>query len=178
MKLFYTLLLLLVGLLTSSPSVAQGSLAALDTKNGFKDAKFGMPLSAFKGMVLQKNHNPFSTSSTKICRRPTYENKVGNIKLDYVEYEFTDDVLYVIVFTVKGMANCKNVLKAIQSAYGPGEVWPTKMGMSWKGKEVYLNLLPMRDGEGVNEDEYYRFQMGRNSPIKNSTLSQNMANDL
>lgn len=158
MKHFYTLLLLLLGLTVSYQSVAQGSLAALDAKNGFKDAKFGMSISAFKGLTLDEDE--MNSEQRKYYRGPTYNNVLGNTKLKYIQYSFYKGRLDKIVFVVKGNTACYNVLKAVQVAYGPGIEGKVIDGeLNWKGNLVYLRLTPMKD-DGV---DYYHFQMGNES---------------
>ncbi len=62
------------------------STGALDAKNGFRDAKFGMPLSSFKGMVKGVFYKPNEESNS--YSRPSDALRIGDIKLKSIDYTF------------------------------------------------------------------------------------------
>ncbi len=57
-SLRFALLVSILALLNVNASKAQWAVKALETKNGFRDAKLGMPLSAFKDMTLTNRKDP------------------------------------------------------------------------------------------------------------------------
>jgi hypothetical protein len=141
MKYFYTLLLLLSGLLISSHSVAQGSLAALDGKNGFRDAKLGMSLSQFRGMVRFRKAENMS-----FYRRASDKMVLGDIPLKEISYTFYKGKLesISIEFPQKYL---NEVIETLKMAYGEGGKDPSKYQAYynvWKSKLVILDvMIPM-----------------------------------
>jgi len=148
MKLAYTFNTLLLTLLlltqachsqNTKSDQEQGSLAALDEKNGFQDAKFGMPLSAFSGMIPDENNE--SGYSHQTYTRLSDKKMLGEIPLSLVEYTFYKDRLISIQFRAEGEENSYNVLQALRTAYGPGK--ETILGPVWEGKNVLMNSIKL-----------------------------------
>lgn len=134
MKYYYILLLLLAGLLLSSHSMAQGSLAALDAKNGFRDAKFGMTRAQLKGMVLYKGDD-FGNYI-----RPADRKMIGDIPLRTIRYRFHKGVLYSLFIVIDSRYK-DQILETFRIAYGPGRNSPKLAGFqNWKGKKIELSI--------------------------------------
>ena len=134
MKLFYTLLLSLTGLLLSSHSVAQGSLAALDAKNGFKDAKLGTALTQFKGIV------PYKGDKLGSMVRPSDAKRIGDIPLKYIKYNFYKGKLASILVMVD-IDYKDEILATLTNAYGRG-IESIGCFRAWKTQKVDMELLP------------------------------------
>lgn len=148
MKLAYLLniLLLITALLSQAcdsqsaeTEQKQGTLDALDEKNGFQDAKFGMPLSAFSGMIPDDNNEPGYSHQT--YTRVSDKKMLGEIPLSLVEYTFYKDRLISIQFRAEGEENSYNVLQALRTAYGPGK--ETILGPVWEGENVLMNSMKL-----------------------------------
>lgn len=146
MKLAYLLniLLLITALLSQAcdsqsaeAEQKQGTLDALDEKNGFQDAKFGMPLSSFDGMIPDENNEP--DNSHKTYTRLSDKRMLGEIPLSLVEYTFYKDRLISIQFRAEGKENIYNTLQALHAAYGPGK--ETVFGPIWEGQNVLMNSI-------------------------------------
>lgn len=143
MNYLYTLLLVLASLLMSSHSVAQGSLASLDTKNGFRDAKIGMPISAFKGMILIKEDHPDKNPVFTRYIRPSDKLMLGDIPLKTILYTFLDKRLHSIWVPVCSINDNQKILAIFTTAYGKWDKLSTPKHYSWFGKNVTLGFLPV-----------------------------------
>jgi hypothetical protein len=134
-----TLLLLL--LLASGPLMAQ-NLAALDAKNGFRDLKFGTPLTALAGvMTFQNIVKTESTLPLRAYSRESDRLEVGKARVSEIVYRFGDDVLSSVVIAAEGHDNGQLLVNELKRLYGPA-TGETKKGadrtMYWDGKEVHL----------------------------------------
>ena len=134
MKLFYTLLLSLAGLLISSHSIAQGSLAALDAKNGFRDAKLGMKLSQFKGMYIYK------ADKAGDYVRNTDKKMIGDIPLKQIKYRFHKGILYGIFITADFNYG-DDLVSVLESSYGKSKEDKYK-NKYWKTSQIEMRLCP------------------------------------
>ena len=132
MKLFYTLLLSLAGLLISSHSIAQGSLAALDAKNGFKDAKLGTARTQFKGLV------PYKGDKLGSMVRPSDVKRIGDIPLKYIKYNFYKGKLASIL-VIADISYKDAIISTLKVGYGPG-VESVGCYRAWKGNKVVMTL--------------------------------------
>ena len=151
MKLLYTLLLLLAGLLISSHSVAQGSLAALDAKNGFQGAVFGSHIT--KHPNLDKLAIPLSTNQPLVelfdkdlylrmaayARNPP-NGKIGDLRIREITYYFLKERLSRVDFEMSD-DNGNELLKLYNNLYGKPIVYnkPYKTYV-WKGNKVSLSM--------------------------------------
>jgi len=89
-------IIILIVFLLSQSATAQGTSGTLDAKNGFRDAKFGMPLSAFKGIVPTGSISVSNGVKTVEYKRPSDVLRIGDIKLVSISYTFYNDKLYYI----------------------------------------------------------------------------------
>ncbi|RTQ48131.1 hypothetical protein EJV47_16985 [Hymenobacter gummosus] len=128
----YPLLLLSAGLsLAFSPAQAQSSPRALDARNGFLDAKFGMPASELEGVRLTS-----TVGAKQVYERVGKLPTLGGNKLSRVHYTFYNNQLCSIMLNVAGKSNNDGVLRTLQQAYGTG----TAEGRTrtWEGRTVSL----------------------------------------
>jgi len=157
MKLLYTLLLLLTGILISSHSVAQGSLAALDAKNGFKGFVFGSSIDNYKSLTcdvatISKYDEEFDSKydwyvdDLKPCKTNDRTLSIGDLKINTLVYHFFNKRLMRVDFSMKGPVG-KELLQLYKSLYGNPKVINGKSGFgsniitySWRGKKVSLNV--------------------------------------
>ena len=158
MKLLYTLLLLLAGLLISSHSIAQGSLAALDNKNGFKGHTFGSSISNFRGLSVDDNRSvseydeSFNAKydwylDSKDLKPFEFKGKVisiGDLRISSPTYYFFDNRLMRIDYFAKDYEG-KELVKLYKSLYGNPEVVNGKtifgtgiVTYIWRGNKVNL----------------------------------------
>ena len=119
MKSFYTLLLSLASLLTSTYSVAQGSLAALEKKHGFRDAKVGMPFASFDITPI-KHYGEFHPGDYHIYYRLRDSKMLGDIPLAWIKYHFYKGYLKQISI-LASYADKDAIIETLQTLYGPGE---------------------------------------------------------
>ena len=115
MKSFYTLLLSLAGLLLSSHSVAQGSLAALEMKKGFRDAKIGMPLSAFEDMRIVKDS---PSKSEQVYYRLTDVMSIETLPLANLLYFFKEGRLIKVRITFLDGVSPISIAEILTRYYG------------------------------------------------------------
>lgn len=129
---------------------AQGSIDALETRKGFRDAKVGMPFSAFKGMNLVKP-SEFSVSFDKANHYPIeyikeYERisdskRLGSVPLRHIYYKFYQRRLYSIVVIADGQYE-SSFFRIFQTAYGEGQCTRFPDGevvCYWVAQTVELN---------------------------------------
>lgn len=136
MKYLYTLLLVLAGLLISSYSVAQGSLATLDAKNGFRDVKFGAPAEAFPGM-----EHSLTLDDYEYHNRPSDKLLLGDIPIKEIGYDFNKNRLVRVHIILDAKKVDKDeVLKSLSFAYG-GPNYTVGREIIWEGKKVILSLV-------------------------------------
>ncbi|MGD0756205.1 MAG: hypothetical protein ABR927_14220 [Bacteroidales bacterium] len=135
------------------------NLKALDDKNGFREAKFGMSASSFKkleqmkepplvGLDPSKNKNVDRTKLYPV--KGSYYDKdvdlhIGNFPLDYVVYHFYKDKLVSIGIKVsQGLTNQNGVLEVLETAYGKGvfekndDKWHPITYRIWEGEKVKM----------------------------------------
>lgn len=151
MKLFYTLLLSLAGLLISTHSVAQGSLAALDAKNGFKGAVFGshitkynnlsplaIPLYTNQPLVEMFDKNLYS--AMKAYARNPMNDRIGDLKISELTYYFFKERLSRIDFEIDDKDG-EELIQLYNSLYGKPIMYnKTHKTYVWKGKKVSLSM--------------------------------------
>jgi hypothetical protein len=139
----YLFLLLCTSLsLVFAPAQAQPSPKALDARNGFLDAKFGMPASELEGVRLMSTVGPKQVYE-RVGKLPT----MGGNKLSRVHYTFYNNQLCSIMVNVSGKSNNDGVLRTLQQAYGPG----TAEGRTrtWQGRSVSMVFGTMGQDNGV-----------------------------
>ena len=126
----------LLGLALLSGTAAAGSLAELDRKNGFRDARFGMSPSELG--VLEP---AFDLGADSAFTRPSDSVRVGEATLDTIAYFFHKERLWSVYLHTKGKQNSRALLRALQGAYGPGsrpnEYLPKHVWRSAKVAMVY-----------------------------------------
>ena len=114
MKYIPLLLCLFFSALNGSAQVTvRQSVKLLDDKNGFRDLKFGTPLSEIKGLVSVEG-------STKYFTRPDDAMTVGESTIKTLVYGFYDGRLMSVRFSTEGLANSYHALQALQASYGQG----------------------------------------------------------
>jgi hypothetical protein len=152
-RLSSSILLLLI-----IPIVVIGqNLKALDEKNGFREAKFGMSPSSFKKlepvkMITLKGlgylESKGTTSHSISFEREYYDKDVdlhiGDFPLDYVEYYFYKNILVSIEIKVSnGFTNQNGVLNVLETAYGKGVLQKYNLGRDlyyiWEGEEIAMS---------------------------------------
>jgi hypothetical protein len=146
MRKYFTVLVLLLCIFNCTKLIAQGSLAALDAKNGFRDVKFGMPLKAYPGMVLipfdpDDNYQRYLRKSDKL--------QMGDIPLKEVTYLFYKSRLINVQVWVYGIENREKVLQALSYAYGQPSM-KYKPKRDWFGKKVEMYYIENKDYDGKN----------------------------
>ena len=152
-----TVLLISIFILSYLFSFGQ-NLKALDDKNGFREAKFGMAPSSFKNLEIVKATPIVGLSGEKkdINYHKLYPVKgeyydkevdlhIGKFPLDYVEYHFYKDKLVTIEIKVsEGLTNQNGVLEVLETAYGKGvfdkneEKWHPITYCTWDGEKVKM----------------------------------------
>ena len=158
-------LAVLLFLLSVTAAHSQGSLLALDSKNGFRDLKFGTPKHDIKGLEQVCSF----AATAVLCERATDLKEIGEAKLDKIYYIFYRDSLAGVVIGFKGSTYREEVINTFIQAYGPCLQYPTTYDKAtnktktghlsvqhfyefdantyayWKGSMVELSYLPNRD---------------------------------
>ncbi|MGI4874184.1 MAG: hypothetical protein ACRYFX_23735 [Janthinobacterium lividum] len=130
-----------------------GTIEALDVKNGFKDAKFGMPIVAFDGLIPDSDNKPDESHQSYTV---SHENGfLGDIPLSLLKYTFYKGKLISIEYRVEGEENMSKLTRALETAYGPGK--DAILGAVWEGKNVSMST--MRFEELGSGKKYFRVDM-------------------
>lgn len=82
--------------------------------------------------------------------RPSDTKKIGDIPLESIQYQFDRGKLIQVVYVIVGAENCSKALRALRSAYGPGE--ETIIGYVWEGKNILMDVLrgkDVKDGKAI-----------------------------
>jgi uncharacterized protein YjiK len=116
--------------------------AVLDQKNGFRDALFGMPLSAFSNMVRV---DTAVYASTYIRTTDTLE--IGDFKVSRITYSFYKDTFYNVNIQSGDEADSRGVLGVMNHLYGQGyQPDPQAQKYNWYGTNVFA-IYDEKDGK-------------------------------
>ncbi|WP_324673063.1 hypothetical protein [Hymenobacter sp. GOD-10R] len=119
---------------------AQGTIAKLDEKNGFKDAKLDSDITAFQHLV-NESCEPGNGPDVSCYTRTTDVLMVGTASLDKIQYTFYKGSLAAIMVTARGLSNVNTFCYAIGSAYGEGKhPYEGVNSVEWNGERVYMTL--------------------------------------
>lgn len=136
------LIVVLAIVLLSSNVLAQGSLSYLDSKNGFRDLKFGSPISSSNGFKLDGTTDALNKSYT----RTTDKLSIGNTPLEAITYTaYNGKLARVNLYSDPKFAN--EILLAFVALYGN----PTKVvdlntstgsqHIEWNATKVKISAL-------------------------------------
>lgn len=131
------LVVLLLTLFISGPAAGQ-TLAQLEKKSGFRDAKLGAPLKSFKNLVLTDTEG-----NTKYYRRKTDVMQMRGVTFADITYAFYKDRLSHIFITINGVENSRRFVTLLESLYGEGErlyPWVEAFDnvLEWNGDNITL----------------------------------------
>ena len=130
MKKLYLLFALI---LVSVIQMRAQNAAMLDQKNGFRDALFGMPLSAFSNLVRVDTAVYVSTYI-----RSTDTLEIGDYKVSRITYSFYKDTLYDVTIQANDEADSRGVLGVMNHLYGQGyQPDPKMQKFNWYGTNVF-----------------------------------------
>lgn len=157
-----------------------GSIADLDEKNGFRDAKFGMRKSEIHGLNCQAEQydgwDEQRLENFQQCTRPDEHLNIGSIKLTGISYFFLKDRL-VKVFLNPGMTDDERFKELFMSMWGApsesirgpaasiGPGMTVRLRHLWRGKRVHAELsyrgagLPFWCGE-ISSAEFEEYKRG------------------
>ena len=133
----FLLLLLFNCFLSSSAAIGQ-TIAQLEKKNGFRDARFGASVKTFKNLVLTEKEG-----NTKYYRRKTDVLEMKGIPFADITYGFYKDRLSHIFITINGVENSRKFASLLESLYGEGErlyPWVEAFDnvLEWNGEDITL----------------------------------------
>jgi hypothetical protein len=134
----------LAALAACAPRQEPGRIANLDAKNGFRGARFHAAFSEFDGLAFSRFKDGLGC-----YRRSGDDLKVGEARVEYIEYCFYDGRLAGVIQWGVGADTATELLKALRTAYGKGErltghnadgrSYP--IGEMWRGKKVTATLV-------------------------------------
>jgi hypothetical protein len=91
---------------------APANTETLDAKNGFRQFKFGTPVSQYP--TLRERAKGLYTA-------PEEPMTVGDVKLRTLLFSTQNGLLSGVNFGTYGEANCQKILEALEAQYGPGK---------------------------------------------------------
>lgn len=131
-------LLLMGGPAPTSAQTKPGTVQALDDKYGFREVKFGTPLSAFSDLTPYKQEG-----DRQMYQRKKENLFLGKYRFNNITYTFYRGKLSAILCTVTGLDNVRGISQALQRAYGPGRA--TRTGKEWAGRRVKMQWMQWSD---------------------------------
>lgn len=159
--------------------MAQGSLAYLDAKYGFRDIKFGTAISSLKGMVYLED-NPLYPD-VKEYTRPSDKKVFGNIPVKRIVYGFYHGRLWEVGVTGYGPEHNTPLYELLKTAYGLGKPLSTydtqKRGYSmyectWKSDKVLAWIKP---GYTLDAGGYYPVYFASRSRLIEAEMDRDIA---
>ncbi len=124
-------------LLISFSSFGQ-SIAQLEKRNGFRDARLGASIKTFRNLVLTE-----SEGNTKYYRRTTDVMTMKGVTFADITYAFYNGRLSHIFITLNGVENSRKFVALLESLYGEGErlyPWVESFDnvLEWNGENITL----------------------------------------
>src|SRR2546422_630357 len=95
-----------------------GTLADLDSQDGFRDARFGASVESFKGLVEVNSYTNRNGITSVFYKRPSDELKMEDIAIKEIQYEFVKGRLVAVYVRVRGEENRRRLLEQLLSSYG------------------------------------------------------------
>lgn len=114
---------------------AAGSLADLDTKNGFRDARFGMAPSELEGASKLQDQG---SGHLEQWERRGDKLQIGGAKLFGIRYVFDRGRLSAVLIMASEDSDFRAMRDVLVEAYGPPDVHDGQE--AWNGKKVLLLL--------------------------------------
>jgi hypothetical protein len=126
------------------PAFAQSISASeakkkMDAKYGFRDARFGTPVAAFKDLILYKNEG-----ARRMYKRKNENLALGSYHLRNVVYTFYKGELSAVLYAIVGNTNVQGVKGLITAAYGQPQA--NKTPLEWRSQKVLMQWLPLDEG--------------------------------
>ncbi|MFD2787900.1 hypothetical protein [Hymenobacter rubripertinctus] len=133
---------------TQAPSIdtpVVSATSAVDEKNGFRAFHFGDDVSQFSDLTpgISSREEGIKSYGMKQGK----ENlKIGDAKLQSIEYTFYHDKLYHVDLIVDGSDNLAKVTAAATSLYGEPSSTISGNGVKWEGQKVEARTLSVQRG--------------------------------
>lgn len=110
--------------------------------DGFRGIKWGAEISALKDMVLVLAID----NDVKRYARKTDVLKIGEAKVDYIQYEFWKGKFYLVDMGFQGTDNWNNVRKAVFAMFGKGQSMSEKsetlpVTYRWEGEKTTAIMI-------------------------------------
>jgi hypothetical protein len=136
--------LALLAVAACAPRQQPGSIGNLDSKNGFRQARFNTAFTEFEGLEFTK-----AKEGLGCYQRADEDLKVGDAEVEYIEYCFHEGRLAAVIQYGIGADTATQLLKALRHAYGKGERLTGRgadgrsvpIGEIWKGGKVTATLV-------------------------------------
>ena len=119
--------------------------------DGFRGIKWGTDISTVKDMVLVMTID----NDTKRYKRNRDVLRMGEVKLDYIEYEFWKGMFYLVDIGFEGAENWKNLRSRMFATFGRGKSESEEEGQvpsryRWEGeKTTVIMIYDSRMGGGL-----------------------------
>jgi hypothetical protein len=134
--------LLMWGLTTGQPIRQSSEFKAGSEPDGFRGIKWGADISTLKDMALVMTID----NETKRYKRNGDVPKMGEVKLDYIEYEFWKGMLYLVDIGFEGAENWNNLRSRMFATFGKGqnqseEKEQLSAGYRWEGEKTTIIMI-------------------------------------
>jgi len=126
-------------------ALADGKLADLDTRNGFRDLHFGDAVPETMTLVT-------TDGKTNYYTRPSDDLTIGAAKAQRISYKFYGGHLAGVLIETKGAADSHALLDVLKKDYGPGNKSNQFLeDRLWTGERVLLSYQenPTKDAKAM-----------------------------
>jgi hypothetical protein len=146
-----------------TPGGLEGSAAYIDAKNGFRELRFGGPVTPDMQLSTFQDYE-----HTKSYVRPGDSKQVSEAEVDEIRYVFYEGGLTTVVIESGNAEASEALLRELRSAYGPSEQPDDAMTQRWAGDKVvaYYRQEPTGEGKVVlwSRDMIDRLKKGGKAP--------------
>jgi hypothetical protein len=160
------------------------NLKALDDKNGFREARFGMSQGSFKNLIFVSRNIQEGFIYEEKYKMNNDDLHIGDFNLDAIHYNFYKGQLISIIIEVNNdYSNQIGVLKVLEAAYGKGLVgentFPYKHNdYAWDGKLVRMyydvgnDAISESKGRLIHEIQIYCNRLTSNRELDKKLYEQ------
>ena len=158
-------ILLMGSLATGQPTHQSSEFKADSEPDGFRGIKWGTDISTLKDMTLVMTID----HETKRYKRNGDVLRMGEVKLDYIEYEFWKGMLYLADIGFEGAENWNNLRSRMFATFGKGQ--------SQSEEKEQLSARYRWDGEKTTIIMIYNESMGGGLTISSTEITNQKAKE-
>jgi len=135
-------ILLMGGLATGQPARQSSEFKSGSEPDGFRGIQWGTDIATLRDRVLVMTID----NDTKRYKRNEDTLKMGEVKLDYIHYEFWKGIFYLVDIEFEGAENWNNLRARMFATFGKGqnhseEKEQLSAGYRWEGEKTTIIMI-------------------------------------